>query len=855
MKNKLSIIPLSIAIVFAFNTMSGQNSKVLIHDYYKKNAQLSQKNNFDSKFSFIIINEDHSKSLGANIVNVQQTYNGLRVYNALGKVIIKDEKIISEKNDFKKEIVIGNQGNLKEKFSEETLKQNLNLQEISKVEYLPNVYFEKNNVFVLAKELFVSDKKSSDIWHIIADASTGEILTKDNLTVSCNFEHTSIESDLNYSEPVKHEPVNVNAQKNTSLLVPSNASYNVLPLPVEAPTFGSFAIVNNPWELTASPEGWHSDGVNNYTNTRGNNVYAYSDQNNTNTAGYSPNGGSSLNFNFPHADGRYDSPFTYKDAAITNLFYMNNIMHDIFYKFGFNEAARNYQTNNFNNGGMEGDAVKAEAFDGSGINNANFNPGYETVIGGVTYIAAPRMQMYLFSRSQTAQDPISRYQYNSPTVLTTRPKVLTGSAAFGKQLFEGQAVTGDLALSIPADACSALVAGSMTGKIGLVTAAACSFAIKTKNLQNAGAIGVIQYHPSSDIPVDMGGTDATITIPTIMLGKTEGEFLVNEITNGSTINTTLTNDFTGFRHSSLDNGIVAHEYGHGISNKLTGQGYSCLSTSNSIEQMGEGWSDYFALMLTTRPGDTSALARGMGTYSQSQPTNGVGIRLAKYSPDFNENNYTYTKTNMVSGQHAMGFIWATILWDLTWKYVEKYGYNSNVLADPNSGNARALQIVVDGLKLQVCSPTFVDGRDAIIQADLVKTGGADKCMIWKAFAKRGLGVAASAGSKTVGTDQVEDFTYPAECNTTLATQESEISGTKFVLFPNPTYDEFFIGNIDKSKEEVKVKLFDMSGKLVMSDTRENTSKKAFSTKGLQKGVYMVNIKQGEKIQTEKLIVK
>ncbi|WP_445432117.1 T9SS-dependent M36 family metallopeptidase [Chryseobacterium indoltheticum] len=855
MKKKLSIIPLSVAVVFAFNTMNGQNSKVLIQDYYKKNAQLSQKNSFDNKLSFIILNEDHSKSLGANIVNVQQTYNGLRVYNALGKVIIRDEKIISEKNDFKKEIVIGNQGNLKEKFSEETIKQNLNLQEISGVKYLPNVYFEKNNVFVLAKELFVSDKKSPDMWHIIADASTGEILSKDNMTVSCNFEHTDIESDVHYSEPAQHENVNVDTQKNTSLLVPSDASYNVLPLPIEAPTFGSFALVNNPWDLIASPEGWHSDGVNNYTNTRGNNVYAYSDQNNTNTAGYSPDGGTSLNFNFPHADGRYDSPFAYRDAALTNLFYLNNMMHDIFYKFGFNEAARNFQTSNFNNGGLQGDAVKAEAFDGSGTNNANFNPGFEVVLGGSPIVSAPRMQMYLFSRSQTAQDPISRYQYNSPAVLTTRPKVLTGSASFGKQLFEGQSVTGDLALSTPADACSALATGSMTGKIGVVIASTCSFAVKTKNLQNAGAIGVIQYHPSSNTPVDMGGTNTTITIPTIMIGKAEGDFLVNEITNGSTINATLVNDFNGFRHSSLDNGIIAHEYGHGISNRLTGQGYSCLSSLDSTEQMGEGWSDFFALMLMTRPGDNSALARGIGTYTQSQPTTGIGIRPAKYSPDFSVNNYTYGSTNTTTSVHSIGFVWASMLWDLTWKYVEKYGYNNDVLADPNSGNAKVLQLVMDGLKLQVCNPTFSDGRDAIIQADMVKTGGADKCMIWKTFAKRGLGVAATAGSKTVGTDQVEDFTYPAECDIVLATQESGVSEIKFVLFPNPTYDEFFVGNIDKSNEEVKVKLFDMTGKLIMSDTRESTSKKAFSTKGLQKGVYMVNIKQGEKVQTEKLIVK
>ncbi|MEG2429795.1 MAG: phosphoribosylglycinamide synthetase C domain-containing protein, partial [Oscillospiraceae bacterium] len=48
---------------------------------------------------------------------------------------------------------------------------------------------------------------------------------------------------------------------------------------------------------------------------------------------------------------------------------------------------------------------------------------------------------------------------------------------------------------------------------------------------------------------------------------------------------------------SLDNGIIAHEYGHGISNRLTGpiSNANCLS---NLEQMGEGWSDFFGLMIT-----------------------------------------------------------------------------------------------------------------------------------------------------------------------------------------------------------------------------------------------------------------
>ncbi|UWX60089.1 T9SS-dependent M36 family metallopeptidase [Chryseobacterium oranimense] len=864
MDRKLFLWPLSVAVFFAFGKMNAQNSDRLIQDYYKKSGQLAQKNGTSSKTGVIILNEDLSKSLVVNIVNVQQTFDGLRVYNALGKVMIKEDKVISEKNDFKKNISVASQGKAKERFSEDLLKQKLNLDEISKVDYLPNVYFEKNGVYILAKELFVSDKKSSDVWHVIADAETGEILTKDNLTLDCNFTHA--DSFDNGSEVkaeqylVSEESVLAGAMNQplaSNLLVPSNASYNVFPLPVEAPTFGPRAIINNPWDITVSPQGWHSDGTNNYTNTRGNNVYAYSDQTNSNTAGYSPSGGATLNFDFPYAEGRYINPFTYRDAAITNLFYMNNKMHDIFYKFGFTEAARNFQTNNFGNGGLGNDAVNAEAFDGSGLNNANFSSGYETVISGTTYLLAPRMQMYLWDRAQTSADPISRYQYNSPATAVSRPKVMTGSASFGPLLFEGQTVTGNLAVAVPADACTPPAAGSLTGKIAVITSVTCEYGLKVLNAQNAGAIGAIVYRPSTDTPVSMGAgaSGSQVNIPAINIGKTEGLYMVTELGNGSTINLTLGNDFNGFKHSSLDNGIIAHEYGHGISNRLTGQGYSCLSTTNSAEQMGEGWSDFFALMLTTRPGDTSALARGMSTYSADQPTTGGGIRLAKYSPDFGINNYTYARTNTVSGPHAIGFIWATMLWDLTWKYVEKYGYNSDVLASTTSGNAKVLQLVVDGLKLQACSPTFIDGRDAILQADAVGNGGLDKCMIWKAFAKRGLGVNASAGVKATANDQVEDFTVPAECNAALSTQDLKAADHKFIVFPNPTYDEFFVGNLDQSSQDVQIKMFDMSGKLVFLDARDPQSKKAVSTKGFQKGVYMVHIKQGEKIQTEKLIVR
>ncbi len=46
------------------------------------------------------------------------------------------------------------------------------------------------------------------------------------------------------------------------------------------------------------------------------------------------------------------------------------------------------------------------------------------------------------------------------------------------------------------------------------------------------------------------------------------------------------------RDGDLDNGIIVHEYGHGVSNRLAG-GPANTSCLNNQEQMGEGWSDYF----------------------------------------------------------------------------------------------------------------------------------------------------------------------------------------------------------------------------------------------------------------------
>ena len=67
----------------------------------------------------------------------------------------------------------------------------------------------------------------------------------------------------------------------------------------------------------------------------------------------------------------FDFPFNSAGAAETFLFFALNYAHDFFYDLGFDEAAGNFQQDNFGRGGAGGDPVKANAR-ATGRNNANY---------------------------------------------------------------------------------------------------------------------------------------------------------------------------------------------------------------------------------------------------------------------------------------------------------------------------------------------------------------------------------------------------------------------------------------------------------------------------------------------------
>jgi extracellular elastinolytic metalloproteinase len=112
--------------------------------------------------------------------------------------------------------------------------------------------------------------------------------------------------------------------------------------------------------------------------------------------------------------------------------------------------------------------------------------------------------------------------------------------------------------------------------------------------------------------------------------------------------------------------------------------------------------------------------------------------------------------------HALGEVWTAMLWDMYWAFSNQYGWD----ADPkniNSGNGKAIRLVMDGLKLQPCSPGFIDGRDAILAADRADFAGANQCLIWDVFARRGLGYNAKQGSSNITDDNTENFDKNPYC--------------------------------------------------------------------------------------------
>jgi extracellular elastinolytic metalloproteinase len=218
-------------------------------------------------------------------------------------------------------------------------------------------------------------------------------------------------------------------------------------------------------------------------------------------------------------------------------------------------------------------------------------------------------------------------------------------------------------------------------------------------------------------------------------------------------------------------GIVYHEYTHGLSNRLVidADGFSTLGNVQA-GAMGEAWSDWYAMDFLNKQGlqpdvpgtgdvRIGHYVGGGKNLIRTEPIDcKVGMSAAQGCPGgaaTGPGGYTYGDYGRVIGGpevHADGEIWVQTLWDLR---------------DAIGSNA-AEALITRAMELSPFNPSFLDERNAILQADLVLNGGTGQSTIWAVFAARGMGWFAGTVDGD-DTQPVESFSPPPGPSTPTGT--------------------------------------------------------------------------------------
>ncbi|KYF68874.1 M36 family metallopeptidase, partial [Sorangium cellulosum] len=497
--------------------------------------------------------------------------------------------------------------------------------------------------------------------------------------------------------------------------------------------------------FNTSPDGgadpWLPDDA---TSTLGNNVDAYADH--SAPDGFS-SGDTRATLTGPRAfDHVYDpsaDPLAGPEqimAAVTQVFYVTNWLHDWYYDSGFNEAAGNAQRDNLGRGGLDGDPLLAEAQDdapGGSRDNANMDATYDG--------APPRMQMYLWS------GPDQR----SLSVTPQNASYASNTAVFGPQQYEvsGELAVGEDDTAPRGDACGPLTS-DVAGKIALVDRGGCAFAVKAQNAQAAGAVGVlIANNRESDGAPRLAGEAPDVTTPVQSISLEDGRSLRAALAGGGEpLTVTMTREASVERDGTIDNTIVAHEWGHYIHLRLV----PCATQMCGAQS--EGWGDFIALHMMLRDGDDLDGVYPISGYgSAAMGDSYFGIRRAPYSLDFSKNGLTFrhiaddarlpdhplsVTAPENSEVHNAGEVWASMLFEAYVALIRRGGE----LAPPRAfeqTRRRMSDYVVAGMKLAPANPTFTEQRDAILAAALASDQG-DFLALAEAFARRGAGTCAAS---------------------------------------------------------------------------------------------------------------
>jgi large repetitive protein len=599
----------------------------------------------------------------------------------------------------------------------------------------------------------------ADLYGYVIDAQTGEILARRHLVHDAAFKYK------------------VWADTTAPFTPAGGPQQDYAPHPAGVPDGSAPAFVA-PSLITmegfnTNPNGvadpWLPDAA---TVSTGNNVDAYADL--SPGDGYT-NGDVRATLTSPLTfDRTYDvtlAPNASQDqimASVTQLFYVNNWLHDYWYDSGFNEAAGNAQLSNFGRGGDEGDPLLAEAQDYSGTDNANMS----TPADG----ASPRMQMYVWSPPG-----------GETSSLTIQPGNLSythQTAFFGPTNFNTTAallLATDQGGADPNDACET-VTGNVAGKIALVNRGNCTLESKVLRAQQAGAVGVLIANNQGGGLPPMGDDNATtgVTIGSFGISQSNGNALKTALMNG-TVNVTMVRSAPAGPDGTIDNDIVAHEWGHYIHNRLVACG------TDQCGGEGEGWGDISAMLMRIREGDNVTTGTfAMSTYATAAIPDGAyfGIRRFPYTRDMTKNGLTFKHiTNNVPlppgpqspipvenfEVHNAGEVWASMVFEA---YTNLLLQGGHPFAE---AKRRMTEYIVAGMMMAPANPTFTEQRDGVLAAAFA-ADPADFELLAAGFAKRGAGTCAVSPprSSTTGQGVVEDFDVSGQQELVKATLDDSV---------------------------------------------------------------------------------
>lgn len=211
---------------------------------------------------------------------------------------------------------------------------------------------------------------------------------------------------------------------------------------------------------------------------------------------------------------------------------------------------------------------------------------------------------------------------------------------------------------------------------------------------------------------------------------------------------------TRTRSGNFDAMLIIHELGHLLSARLIGDGTGLANPQGMA--LAEGWSDFLAVMMTAQAkdnfqGGVFSFGGWLDLRAGFQDNYYFGSRRYPYSVDMSRNPLTFrhieadpasaARSQLFPGneeEHNSGEVWAAMLWDAFAFLVEEHGHAQ--------AEHRMLRYVINGMRLTPRNPTFASARDALLAA-IRQQDPADLNAVWRAFARRGLGIGAVAPSE------------------------------------------------------------------------------------------------------------